>query len=132
MDMAHVQTYASQKRGVTMESVHTREPYRIALEPVQSSNIAAAGYDPERLVFAIKFKNGDIWHYGRVPPSRFQEFAAAESKGRFFSQHVRGKYAGEKMTGTCSECGVKGPIGVTCDDCGCGTFTATARPTTTA
>lgn len=102
-------------------------PYVIPQEPVVSSNLAAIGYDLQRQVLAVTFKSGDVWHYASVPSALAEQLFEADSKGKFFSTHIKGKFSAEKMTGPCEKCGDKGPIGATCTDCGCGTYTRDER-----
>ena len=102
-------------------------PYVIPQEPVTSSNLAAVGYDLERKVLACTFRSGDVWHYAGVPQELAQACFEAESKGKFYSLHIKGKFAAEKMTGKCDQCGDKGLIGATCTDCGTGTYAREER-----
>ena len=94
-------------------------PYVIPQEPVTSSNLASVGYDLERQIIACTFKSGDVWHYAGVSPEIAQALFEAESKGKFYSVNIKGKFAAEKMTGPCPQCG-DGPgyLGVTCESCG--------------
>jgi hypothetical protein len=101
--------------------------YEIPEETVDSSNLASYGYDAETKVLAVRFKSGDLWHYSGVGLDVALAFGNAESKGKFFSANVKGKFSGEKMTGACPNCGAKGRIGVTCDDCGTTLFERTPR-----
>lgn len=94
----------------------------IERQPVDSSNLATAGYDADRRTLAIGFKSGAIFHYSNVEPGLWERFQAAPSKGSFFYHHVRKRYVGEKMTGPCPDCGDTGVIGNTCTDCGCNTY----------
>lgn len=99
------------------------EPYIIPAETVDSSNIAAIGYDNEKRVLAITFKSGDVFHYAGIGPDLALEFYQAESKGRFYTQRLKGKFTGQKMTGSCPKCGDEhGYIGATCSDCGCAQY----------
>ncbi len=94
-------------------------PAHPPLTPVAaSSNIAAAGYDAANQQFAVQFKSGHIYTYSEVSPEVAERFQAADSKGRFFGEHVRQKFAGNKVTGDCPSCGDIGINGETCDDCG--------------
>jgi hypothetical protein len=65
----------------------------ITLIPVESSQIEAIGYDQSRQVLAIKFKNktgtGPTYEYGNVSQTLFDEFLAADSKGRFFRDRIK-------------------------------------------
>ena len=102
----------------------TEAPIRIPLEAIDSSHIGAYGYDLERKILAVQFKgSGTIYHYSTFPLEQASEFGAAESKGRFYSANVKGKYPGRRMTGPCPECNDEGWIGDTCTDCGCAVYT---------
>lgn len=95
------------------------EPYRIPLEELVSSNLAAGGYDASRRILAIKFKSGIVFHYAGVGQTLATEFYLAESKGKFYATKIRGKFEAERMTGQCPKCGdLHGYIGDVCDDCG--------------
>ena len=64
---------------------------------VESSNIAAVGYDEEVKKLLVRFKSGHEYAYDDVPESTFEAFLAAPSKGQFFAAAVRGVYAYEKL-----------------------------------
>lgn len=102
-------------------------PYVIPQASVVSSNLAAYGYDAHRQVLAVTFKSGEIWHYGSVSADLAEQFAEAESKGKFFVAHIRGKFPGEKMTGPCPKCGDRGHVGRRCEDCGCAEYAREER-----
>lgn len=91
----------------------------VPLEPVVSTNLSAIGYDPKRRILAVQFaSSGDIMHYAGVPPKLAGDFKRAESFGKFYAQHVRGKFQADKMTGPCLDCGDRGWIGERCKECG--------------
>ena len=101
---------------------------KIQMEPVESSNLAALGYDPDKLILAVRFKHGDTYHYGSVTLDVMSEFYTALSKGQYFSLNIKGKFPGQKMTGSCNQCGAKhGWIGETCADCGGGVYEEVRR-----
>lgn len=101
---------------------------RIPMEEVESSNLKAIGYDPERSILAIAFKSGAIFHYATVDQALFFEFYNALSKGTFYVENIKGKMPGQKMTGECPKCGDKnGWIGERCTDCGCADYVDTRR-----
>ncbi len=104
-------------------------PYVITQQPVESSHIAALGYDVERQVLAVTFKkDGHVWHYANIPYDVAERFHDSDSKGRFYATQIRGKYPAEKMTGKCPKCDALGFIGACCDDCGCADVEAEPRP----
>lgn len=91
---------------------------KIPLEPVVSSNIAAAGYDAGRQVLAIQFKtNKAVRHYAGVGPALAATFLSAESKGKVYAGQIRGKFRAERVTGPCRWCKAEGYVG---DACACG------------
>lgn len=61
-------------------------------QPVDSSTIAAIGYDRATAVLEIEFTSGDAYEYFLVPHSVFEGFLRAASKGRYFGDHLREKY----------------------------------------
>ena len=92
---------------------------KIPLEPLASSNIAAAGYDHARQVLAIQFKtNGAIRNYAGVSADLALELYLAESKGRLYHAKIRGKFPAERVTGPCRNCKAEGYIGDVCGKCG--------------
>jgi hypothetical protein len=92
---------------------------RVPLEAIESSNLAAVGYNPEKKILAVQFKSGAIFHYSDVSLETAQEFYGSESRGRYYAQHIRGKITGRLMTGTCQKCGDEhGWIGEKCTECG--------------
>ncbi len=66
------------------------------LQPIVSSNLDAAGYDPATRELVVKFKNGSSFKYKRVVPALWKKFQAefdgtnGRSAGKFFAQHIRG------------------------------------------
>lgn len=93
-----------------------------------SSNIHSRGYDAERLVLAVMFVNGTIYHHHAVPPSVFNAWLEASSAGEFYNKQIRGKYASLKMSGHCPNCGAQGIVGLTCVDCGTAECATDPRP----
>jgi hypothetical protein len=67
---------------------------RIALTPVESSQIHSIGHDAATNTLAIRFKNyeGDarsLYHYDNFTTADFAAFQGAESIGRHFGQHIK-------------------------------------------
>lgn len=100
------------------------ETIRIDRETLESSHLESAGYDPTRQILAVEFKTGRIFHYAPVTPEQAFAFYSAPSKGRHYSQQIKGKIPGERMTGPCANCGEEGWIGDPCTDCGTAVYTA--------
>ncbi len=99
-----------------MSANEALKPQTIERFAVDSSNIKSIGY--EGGVCVVEFSSGDIFAY-TMPTEAFESFAAAESKGKYFAAHIRGKVSGSKLTGQCPKCGSAPEfIGETCSDCG--------------
>lgn len=65
---------------------------RIDRAQVSSSSLASVGYDPAAALLEIEFLSGAVYRYADVPDRVYRALMAAESKGRYFSQHIRGHY----------------------------------------
>ncbi len=64
-----------------------------AIRGVESSSIAAVGYDPTTRRLYLRFAgSGNAYLYRDVPPALFDELMRAESKGGFVNAMVRGSY----------------------------------------
>lgn len=59
--------------------------------PVESSNLAAIGYDAATRTLAIEFRNGGVYNYANVPPIVWEGMQKAESKGQFFLREIKTK-----------------------------------------
>lgn len=90
-------------------------PLDIERYKVDSSNIKSVGYADGVLV--VEFKNGHLFAYD-CTPEQFEAFAAAESKGRYYSLNIRGKLPSRKLTSRCGVCGSEPEIvGQPCSEC---------------
>ena len=70
----------------------------IERQPMSSSDIAAIGYDEATETLEIEFHATGIYRYFSVPKPVSDEFRRTPSPGKFFRQHIKGKYAWEKIT----------------------------------
>jgi len=59
---------------------------------VDSTAISEIDYDAERAKLLVRFASGERYVYVGVPDEIHRSFVAADSKGRFFQLHVRGRY----------------------------------------
>lgn len=59
------------------------------LAPVLSSDIAAAGYDPDSGELQIQFMTGAIYSYPGIPAEWYDGFITAPSKGSYVAQTLR-------------------------------------------
>lgn len=66
----------------------------IAMTPVESNQVAAVGFDAARKTLAVTFTRGPghIYHYPDCDAKLHSDFMAAESKGKFFGQHIKTRF----------------------------------------
>jgi hypothetical protein len=62
------------------------------LQPVNSSNINAIGYDSDTQTLTVEFKSGGTYEYYDVPESEFESLRTASSVGQYFQNNIRGRY----------------------------------------
>jgi hypothetical protein len=55
----------------------------------------SVGY--EKNVLEVRFSNGGLYQYFDVPESVLASLMRAESKGRFFNRHIRGRYPAARL-----------------------------------
>jgi len=61
--------------------------------PVVSSNVKAFRYNEGSRVFEIQFTSGRIYGFKDVPKNIVDEFATADSKGKFFNSAIKHNYS---------------------------------------
>ena len=64
---------------------------------VESSAIRSVGYDAAQRTLEIAFTSGRIYQYTGVEPGVVAELLDAESKGRYFREHIRPVYPYRRM-----------------------------------
>jgi KTSC domain len=64
---------------------------------MESSAIAAVEYDRASQQLDIELTNGRVYRYADVPREVYEAFMAAESKGRFYNDHIRDEYLCERL-----------------------------------
>lgn len=69
----------------------------MAMQPVESSQIAAVGFDEESFTLDVEFKRGGLYRYFDVSPEVFDDLLKAGSVGSFFGKEIKGKYRFEKL-----------------------------------
>lgn len=62
------------------------------LVPVQSSVIAAVGYDPRPRILLVLYNSGRAYEYHGVPPEVYYGLMTAPSKGRFLNREILGRF----------------------------------------
>ena len=67
-------------------------PASVPHVPLRSSSIASAGYWPADEVLELRFQSGALYRYLKVPEPIHSALLAAESKGRYFNEAIRGRF----------------------------------------
>jgi hypothetical protein len=67
------------------------------MTPVESSSLAAVGFDGSVNELYVSFRNGTVYRYFQVPGSVHRALLAAPSLGRYFNETVRDRYPGERL-----------------------------------
>lgn len=61
-------------------------------KPINSSNLAEAGYDTASSTLELMFVDGRVYQYFDVPEHVYTGLIAAASAGQFFHSEIRGVY----------------------------------------
>lgn len=62
------------------------------LTPVDSTNVAAHGYDEATKTLMIQFKNSkNVYHYPNVEAHVYHSLKNAKSVGGYVHEHIKGK-----------------------------------------
>jgi len=65
--------------------------------PLESSVFTAVAYWAGAQQLYLQFHEGNIYCYFACPRSVYKELLAAESKGRYFAQHIRNGFRCERV-----------------------------------
>ena len=57
-----------------------------------ATNVASVGYSRQLHVLEIEFVRGAVYRFLDVQPRLYRQLLAADSKGRFIAENLRGKY----------------------------------------
>ena len=61
-------------------------------QPLRSSVLKAAGYDPATAELELEFTSGDVYRYYAVPPSVFHSLVDDDSPGAYFNKNISERY----------------------------------------
>jgi hypothetical protein len=59
---------------------------------IDSRAIASVGYDEASRTLELEFPSGAVYDYADVPPEEVLGLLEADSRGRYFDDHIRGPY----------------------------------------
>ena len=68
-------------------------------QPVKSSHISSAGYDPDTKTLEVIFKKGSVYRYHDVPEALYRAMMEAELAGKFLNENIIGVYREERIDG---------------------------------
>lgn len=59
---------------------------------VDSSLLSAIAYNPQKKELELAFNSGSHYLYHQIPEGVYEELLNAESKGRYFNDHIKDLY----------------------------------------
>ena len=65
--------------------------------PVQSSNLAAVGYDEEARELLVQFRSGKTYAYAGADKVLLDDLLAANSAGEYFMRNVKNVYPARQV-----------------------------------
>jgi len=66
-------------------------------QPLESKMFAAAAYEPTTRTLYLRFRSGEIYAYFDFSEDDYQAFLQAESRGRYFLSHIRGRFRYQRL-----------------------------------
>ena len=67
-------------------------------QQADSSAIDRYRYDSINRRFYVRFNNGRTYYYDDVPPSTYENFQDAPSKGRFFVENIQRRFEASRVS----------------------------------
>lgn len=67
------------------------------MQPVESSNVSAVGYDPDSQTLHVEFKGGSRYEYAGVPPEAHAELMQSDSIGRHLHERIKSAHQHKKL-----------------------------------
>jgi hypothetical protein len=66
-------------------------------EHVNSTAVRSLGYDGDEWVLQVKYTNGKVYNYFRVPPGEYEALKKAPSKGEYVNYQIKPYYEYEEL-----------------------------------
>ena len=67
------------------------------MTPVESSSLAAVGFDGAVNELTVSFRSGKVYRYFQVPNSVYRALVSAPSIGRTFNETVRDRFPSQRL-----------------------------------
>lgn len=64
---------------------------------VRSSELKSIGYSPKERILEVEFNSGGVYQYDFVPFEIHNALMSAQSHGKYFNGHIKGKYHSRKI-----------------------------------
>jgi hypothetical protein len=64
---------------------------------VNSTSIRSIGYDESAKTLEVKFIDGDVYQYFKVPEKIYHELLTADSIGAYLNKEIKGKFEYRKI-----------------------------------
>ncbi len=85
-----IESFSANDPADTLEFFMSRKGKPMEMIPVESTNIAAIGYDDETQVLRVQFKRGgSAYEYPNIQRERFDALRTAPSVGGYFSAFIK-------------------------------------------
>jgi hypothetical protein len=65
---------------------------------IESSSLRSIGYDRTTHTLEVEFRSGGVYQYSGVPDSVWFELRHAPSKGKYFQDRVRDRFATQRLS----------------------------------
>ena len=69
------------------------------LTPVESTTFTMIGYDVDRAVLRLEFRDRRTYEYYGVPADEHEHLLRSPSKGSYFNRAIRGRFAYARVSG---------------------------------
>lgn len=65
---------------------------------VNSTSVRSIGYDEATKTLEVKFIDGDVYQYFKVPQKVYLDLLTAESIGAYLNKEIKGTYSYKKIS----------------------------------
>ncbi|WP_413826111.1 MULTISPECIES: KTSC domain-containing protein [unclassified Methanobrevibacter] len=65
--------------------------------PIESKDLCAVGYDENSKVLEVELKDGDVYHFARVPVKVHTKLMNVDDKETYFDRYVKNNYPHRKI-----------------------------------
>lgn len=69
----------------------------VPMLPVRSAMASAVGYDRDRRLLQIEFRNGSVYQYENVAEAAWEALKDTNSIGQFFNREIKGNYRSRRV-----------------------------------